>query len=381
MNCNSLGYRIMMTALAAIMMSFAWPLRGQFGHEWGAAITGGMAGSLGVLLIPSAVFRGAFAQAVFFGTLGFILGSENLPYGATVDYILQQPSLLSSIPQLLELLFIGASWGCVGSLYLGLGLSEKAVSFRDYIVISLSGIALIALTFFLDSKTEVIAIFTLLILFLFLYNARAVKSQTIQDMGIAGLLGFGFGFVGAVMILFWGNKGYLPGPPDWWTLRDQIWGGLGGLALALTAWKAFERKDAPVLLNSTGFQRFGFIFFTTGICAYNTWDVYQKWFKSSPPAPEPLVAAALLASGAAVLLAALFYFLAVPEAVFSGSKLNKTLLGTFLMFSLYLAFFAIAKSIVYSGWGVWETGFTLFVFNSVLFVFVMPFILLGSENS
>ncbi len=369
-----------MIALAAITMSFAWPLRGQFGHEWGAAITGGMAGSLAALLIPSAVFRRAFAQAVFFGTLGFILGSENLPYGATVDYILQQPSLLAAIPQLLELLFIGASWGCVGSLYLGFGISEKPLSLRDYLLISAAGIALIALTFFLNSTAAVMAIFTVLILFLFLYNTLVVKSQTVKDMGVSGLTGFGFGFVGAVMILFWGNKGYLPGPPDWWTLRDQIWGGAGGLALGLAAWRAFDKKNPPVLLSSTEFQRFGFIFFTTGICAFNTWDVYQKWFKSSPPAPEPLLAAILIGGGCLILAAAFFYFCAAPAAVFSGHLLKKTLLGSFLGYSFYLAFFAVAKSIVYSGWGVWETGFTLFVFNSVLFAFVMPFILLGPEN-
>ena len=48
--------------------------------------------------------------------------------------------------------------------------------------------------------------------------------------------------------------------------------------------------------------------------------------------------------------------------------------------SAFLRFFAIAKTIVYSGWRPWETGFTILVFETLLLTVTMPFVLLGKEN-
>jgi len=375
-------YRIITLVLGTLMMSFAWPLRGQFGHEWGAAVTGAMAAAIAALLIPSFVFRKSFGQAVLFGTLGFVLGSENIPYGALIDGVLQQPSLKDCITEMLTILFIGASWGCVGATYLGLGLSEKPVQRRDYILLSAAGIALIALTFFLNSTGQVMLIFTVLILFLQGYNLLRIGSRTMALLGASGLVFFGLGFEGSVMILFWGNKGYLPGPEGWWTLRDQIWGGAGGLGIILAVWACANRHRQPVILSSTAFQRICYEVFIPVICGLNTWNVYEKWFKSSPVVSDPAAAAVMILAGSILLIGFFVFYLKVAPGIFStDGVLNRMLLTGFLFFSAYLAFFAIAKSIVYSGWGAWETGFSLFLVNLLIFFLSMPFILLGPEDS
>lgn len=380
MNIQSVLFKIITIILGTLMMSFAWPLRGQFGHEWGAAITGAIAGCIAAILIPWKSFRQALAQAVFFGTVGFVLGGENIGYGSIIDYILTQPNLASVIPQLATILFIGASWGGIGATYLGYGISEKPISFWDYVIMILLGLGAVIIAAVINANWAYFVFFTLWFILLQLYNLFFKQSQTVWTFGFSGLIGFGLGFLGAVIILFYGNKGLLPGPPNWWTLRDQIWGGAGGLALILASWQTIGQGRQPVILNQTWFQRFGYIFFVPGICGINLWNVWTKWFQSTPPAPDPVLSAALIVIGAVLLLGWLLYYLFVNPSVFTGAGLNPMILWSFLFFCFFLRFFAIAKSIVYSGWGVWETGFTLFIFEAILFFVSIPFVLLGPEN-
>lgn len=377
---NTLLYRVVAIILGTHMMSFAWPLRGQFGHAWGAAITGAMAGAIVATLIPWRNFRQVFAQAVFFGTFGFVLGGENIAYGQLIDQILLQPNLWSSIPQLLVISFIGASWGCIGATYLGYGISEVAISFWDYLLVLVSGVIAIVATHALNTNLAILAAFTMLIILLHLYNFIFKHSRIVWTMGLYGLVGFGLGFLGAVILLYFGNKGMLPGPPNWWTLRDQIWGGAGGFGLILAAWSVVTRNLQPVGIRQTWFQRFSFIFFIPFICGINTWDVFQKWFQSAPPAPNLILAGILIAAGVILLALYFFHTLTVSGTTFTGPGLKPMILWSFLFFSFYLLFFAIAKSIVTSGWGVWEMGFNLFLFESLLLFVTMPFILLGPEN-
>ena len=378
MNVNTLFYQILMVILGTHMMAFAWPLRGQFGHEWGAAIPGAVAGAVAALLVGRKIFRQAFAQAVLFGIFGFVVGSENIPYGALIDHILTEPTLRAAFPGLCTVLFIGASWGAVGATYLGYGLSEKPLSVWDYLVILMAGVLAVLVIFVFSANAAVAASLVMLIFLLQSYNFLFKKSRTVWIFGLAGGLGFGLGFFGAAVILYLGNKGLLPGPPEWWDLRDQIWGAAGGLALILATFKISEKNLKPVLLAKPWFQKAGFILFVPAVCGLNTWNVYEKWFSSVPPAPEPVLAGALVAAGAILLIAWLVYYM--MNAAFSGPGFNSLLLASFLFFSFYLRFFAIAKSVVYSGWGAWEPAFTLFLFESVLFLLVLPFILLGPEN-
>lgn len=380
MNPHSLLYGIISLVLSTILMSFAWPLRGQFGHEWGAAITGAIAGSLVTILLPWKNFRASFAQAVFFGTLGFAAGGENIPYGAIVDSLLQQPNLQAAFPQLLAILFIGASWGGIGATYLGYGIAEKPMKIGDYALIILMGILALFFIFYFDSNPVTAVTLTILFLLLQAYNHLFKRSRAVRIFGIAGLLGFGLGSLGAVVILFLGSKGLLPGPSHWWALRDQMWGGTGGFALGVAACRLSAKTGRPVPIAPTPFQRLGFLLFVPFICGINTWDVYQKWFKSTPPAPNLTLAGILIVGGTALLILSFIYYLVSNPQTFSAPRLNGTILAAFLFFSFYLTFFGIAKSVVYSGWGVWEPAFTFFLCESLLFFVTLPFILLGPEN-
>ena len=158
MNVNGPLYKIITVILGAVMMSFAWPLRGQFGHEWGAAVTGGMAAALLTVLLAYGSWRRVLAQAVFFGTLGFVLGGENIAYGQLIDDILLQPTLAAAFPQLLLVLFIGATWGAIAALYLGYGVSEKAIGLWDYVMIVVVGAALVIISMILGNISTLLEI-------------------------------------------------------------------------------------------------------------------------------------------------------------------------------------------------------------------------------
>lgn len=380
MNVNTLLYRFLTVLLGANMMSFAWPLRGQFGGPQGAMICGAMAGTLAAALIPWKNNRLAFAQAVVLGALGFVAGGENIPYGALIDNILLQPTLAAAMPEILLIFFIGASWGCVGATYLGYGISETALTFWDYAIILAAGVLAVAIALIASQTLVYILVFTALILFLQIYNLLFKHSGTVWTFGLYGLLGFGFGFAGSVVLLYLGDKGFLPGPQGWWTLRDQMWGALGGFGLMLAAWKCTANGWRPVPILQTNFQRFGWAFFVPVICGINLLDVYLKWFHSSPTAPNLAWAGTLIVLGAILLAAALILYLVMPSSRFTSPQNRALILSSFLFFSFFLRFYAIAKSIVYSGWGVWETGFSIFLFESMMLLLVMPFILLGQEN-
>lgn len=380
MNVQGLAYRLITLTLGALMMAFAWPVRGQFGHEWGAAVTGVFAGAA-VLLIPKMPYRRAFGQAALFGLFGFVLGSENLAYGALIDNLLKEPSLKNCVPQLLTLFFIGSSWGGIGGAYLGLGLSEKPVPLKTLLVFWGTGIFLVGLTFFFATNLQAAALLTALLVFLLVYNAAALQSRMLSLFTSAGFLSFGFGFLGAVLILYYGNKGALPGPEGWWTLRDQIWGGAGGLGLVWAAWHACRRGLQPRVYEHIPLQRFCYGALLPGVCLVNTWNVYEKWFKSSPMAEDPAAALIVLVAGVLLLIAVLLFFLFVSPGLFTSPLLKSAQLASLLFFAAYLAFFAIAKSIVYSGWGIWETGFSLFLASLLIFFLSLPFVLLGSEVS
>ena len=57
---------ILKLLLAGIVMSFAWPVRGQFGHEQGATICGALATFVVCAFIALPQWRKGFAQSAIF---------------------------------------------------------------------------------------------------------------------------------------------------------------------------------------------------------------------------------------------------------------------------------------------------------------------------
>ncbi len=357
--------------LAGLLMSFAWPVRGQFGHENGALICGALAAVITGILIIGSGWRPSFAQAVILGSLGFSIGGT-FSYGSLVDTIVAAASLKDVIPQLIHVFLIGAVWGLLGMLFLGFAIGELEFLIQDAAVLIVTGGSIWLGTSVFKTGPEMAWLAGGAAL-LQAYNAFWKKSGMVSLFSVFGFLGFGLGFLIAVLILWYGSHGYLPG--SWWSLRDQIWGFIGGVSVLLAGWTAVSRGFVPAPVPGSKIQRAGFIFFASFVTGINVWNVYEKWFKSEPPVANPFWPAVYLIVCAFVLIILAIYFLKSVSDIFSGEGLDKTLGWSTLFFCWFLAILAIAKSIVYSGWSAWETAFTLFLIECVIFTIAIPRVL------
>lgn len=370
--------KILQIFLAGLLLSFAWPVRGQFGHEWGALICGGLAAVIVSVLITTGNWRAAFAQAVIFSGLGFAIGGT-FSYGSLVDTIVAADSLKDVIPELIHVFFIGALWGLLGMTFLGFGLAEIGVLIQDIAVLAVAGGGSYLAVEVLKLGGPDVYWYAASGALLHVYNQTFKKSSLITLFGTFGFVGFGLGFLIAVLILWYGSHGYFGSTSTWWQLRDQIWGFIGGVTVILAAWQAIKKNYQPVLMQSINWQRAGFIFFVSFITAYNTWNVYTKWFQSTPQVSNPVFWGAFLIVCALILAAFAIYFCTCNSSAFSGSGLNKTLRCSVLFFTWYVAILAILKSIVYTGMSAWETAFTLFIIDCVIFTVTLPLFLRSSE--
>lgn len=366
--------------LGAFMMSFAWPVRGQFGHAWGAMITGACAGSIFGLLPNQRKWQSLFPQATFLGILGFVIGGENLPYGALINQILAQTSLAKCTGDLLIIFFIGSTWGAIGSSYLGYAISETPLTFKDFAWIITGGIICFIVSETTESQSVHMFAIVALLVFLHLYNFLFKHSGAVSWIALAGFIAFGLGFLISIIILYLGHHGFIGGSMEWWRLRDQIWGGFGGLGLgAVLAW-LIQKNHLPHVSDSANFKKIAMIVFLPLTGLINTYNVYEKWYLSGPPTENTAAALSVLITSVILLTIALIIFAVLKDSFWQSRHLNKLTLISFLTFTLLLSVLAAAKSIVYDGWPSWETAFTLFIISNVIFISLLPFIALRPQR-
>jgi len=108
--------------IVAMTLGTAWAIRGQFGHEQGAAWAGGI-GALALVLVSkrkdwhSKVLNVAFASAVGWGAGGMISYGQVVGYGRSDNF----PNAFYG---LLMLFVIGCLYGILGGGLVGLSLDS-----------------------------------------------------------------------------------------------------------------------------------------------------------------------------------------------------------------------------------------------------------------
>lgn len=358
--------------ISGLLLSFAWPVRGQFGHEWGALIPGALAAFAAASLRPSAVWRNSFAPAVVFGSLGFSIGGA-FGYGSLVTTIINSPYLYDVLPQLLHVFLIGAVWGGLGMALLGFGFERTEALIRDITIVLAAVLCAWAAVNLLHAGGREYYWFAGSLALISLYNLFLKKSGLITIFTVYGFLGFGAGFLIAVIILWAGTQGHLEG--SWWQLRDQIWGFIGGISVMTAVYRACSKGETPQPVPAVWFSKLAFIFYASVITGINLWNTCEKWFQSATPPHFQTAAWVISAAGLIVILTAAVLFLTRKDDFFREPLLNTVLLWSTLFFCEYTGLLAIAKSIIYTGWSAWETAFTLFLIDLVLFAVVLPLVL------
>ncbi len=221
-------------ATVAFAVSLAWGLRGQHGHERGAAVAGAMAG----LAIAAVTGGPRWIGAAVIGSLGFAIGGA-LSYGRFVE-----PAFQGSWEAIGSLALIGFVWGGLGSLGLGLGLALPRYRLWERVVIA-GGLFLVwfAVDQLLwarlsgpeDLRTREFMAAVLLGVWMILAAYMGVwrQDRTSLKLGVAGAVGFAVGFPLAAWV-----QGIGPATGlhlDWWKVAEHLIGLCGGLSLGIAA--------------------------------------------------------------------------------------------------------------------------------------------------
>lgn len=227
-------FRFSELATVALATALAWGLRGQHGHERGAALAGAMVG-----LSLAAVTGGPrWIGAAVIGSLGFAIGGA-LSYGRFVNLAYQ-----GSWEAILSLALIGFVWGGLGSLGLGLGLALPR--YRAWERVAVAG-GLLLVWFLVDRllwtqlagpgdlrTREMMAVVLLGVwALLSAYVGVWRQDRASLRLALAGAAGFGIGFPLAAWVQGAGSASGIR--LDWWKMGEHLIGLCGGLSLGLAA--------------------------------------------------------------------------------------------------------------------------------------------------
>lgn len=361
--------------IAALLMSLAWSLRGQFGHLKGAMIPGAAAAILVAALGRDASWRTSFGRSVLLGAIGFSLGGH-FGYGKLIETILALPEL-NQASSLLRIFLIGAIWGGLGASFLGFGFSEKPIRFSDGILLGLLGIFWFIPLGILNLEGLDLILYTAGLLILQLYNLIVKRSLSVFLFGFFGALGFGLGFLFSVILLWMGSNGLVPGPFPFWALRDQLWGFLGGMSLFFTG-RILERTQslpAP-WYGFPDFEKTGYIFLTVLAPVFLTFHVVLYWIKAGAVF---LAQREFITGGLGLLLffvAAWIVWLKAKKQLICQKE--RVFILAALFFLWYLSLLAIAKETAVFGWGRWEAAYTIFLGSAAILTVLLPFKIYGN---
>ncbi len=223
----------------AVTVMLAWGIRGQHGHERGAAFVGAAAG----LALAAATGVERWVWAALWGSLGFAVGGA-VGYGWLVG-----ATLHGSTPALVGLISAGALWGALGGGALGWGYRVGRPRERLFMA-ALIGVAWGCLDGPLSMQggalRRVIALtaFAGLVCALLGYYVGYRREAGIRRLVLAGAVGWGVGFPLGARWLAWGPA--LGWSVDWWKWMEHTIGLTGGLALAWGVLRAPWPTPAPL---------------------------------------------------------------------------------------------------------------------------------------
>jgi hypothetical protein len=241
--------------LAGMALGTAWAIRGQFGHEQGAAWAGGIGSLCIVLLAKNKSWYNKAMKAAFAGAVGWGLGGM-MSYGAVVGYG-RGVDFVNVYYGLTMLFIIGGLYGLIGGGLFGLVLADtpkKKVKWHQVIVeMTVGGIIFyyfiieqlgIAMT---PPRSEAWGVCAGMAIALMYYLARTKQYSVIRVALYGGLgAGFGFGFGNFLQVL--GNVAEVPF--NMWNVMEYSLGFFGGLGVAYgTFTSAWPKEEATPIFT------------------------------------------------------------------------------------------------------------------------------------
>ncbi len=242
--------------IVGMSLATAWAIRGQFGHEQGAAWAGGI-GCLSIILLAKRSdwytkgIKAAFAGAVGWGLGGMMSYGVVVGYGRGVEFV-------NVYYGLLMLLIIGGLYGFIGGGLFGLVLADnKANKIKWYQVVTEMTVGGLIFYFFVieqwgimmtPPRSEAWGICAGMAIALLYYMVRTRQHGALRVAVFAGL-GGGFGFAFGNFLQVLGNVAQVPF--NMWNVMEYSLGFFGGLGMAYgTFTSSWPKEEAIKLRNS-----------------------------------------------------------------------------------------------------------------------------------
>jgi len=239
--------------LTALTLGTSWAIRGQFGHEQGAAWAGAVGCLMLVVLAKRKEWSGSGLKAAFFGAIGWGMGGM-MSYGILVGYG-KSANFLNASYGLMSLFVVGGLYGFLGGGLFGLGLTDTGLKRVPWfqVILELTAGGIIFYFFFIEQlgwkmtppRSEAWGICAGASLALAYYLFRNGQRNALRVAMFSGLgAGFGFGFGNFLQTL-----GDLSGISfNFWNVMEYSLGFFGGLGMAYgaltTNWGNSQEEDS-----------------------------------------------------------------------------------------------------------------------------------------
>ena len=244
--------------IVGMTLGTTWAIRGQFGHEQGAAWAGAV-GAITILLIAkredwyAKLFKVALAAAIGWGVGGMISYGVVVGYGRGVEFV-------NVYYGLLMLFLIGGLYGFLGGGLFGLTLSDSSKNKVNWPVL-VSGMVVGGLiTYFLiimqlewfmtPTRSEAWAICLGMAFFLLWYLINTKNKAALRVAVFAGLgAAFGFAFGNFLQMM-----GYIAEIKfNMWNVMEYSIGFFGGLGMAYGTFTSEWERTEPVQEKKSNF--------------------------------------------------------------------------------------------------------------------------------
>ncbi len=303
--------------VVGLSLGTAWAIRGQFGHEHGAAWAGGI-GCLSLLLVAKrSDWYAKFFSVVMAGALGWGVGGI-MSYGIVVGYG-RADDFVNAYYGLMMLVVIGGLYGYIGGGLFGLALASTArnpVKWVNLIVEMVVGAILFYFFmitefewFMTPPRSEMWAACFGMAVALTWFMVRHQQNSALRVAVFSGLGGgFGFAFGNFLQVL-----GSVSGIKfNFWNVMEYTLGFFGGLGMTYgTLTSSWEQSETPQKKSSQLFPLLMIILiipFTVWQQNFDTKRIYEMLTKLNVLDGSPLFGLTEWSGLVLILLFAVFWF-------------------------------------------------------------------------
>ncbi|GAB3223865.1 hypothetical protein J0A67_10085 [Algoriphagus aestuariicola] len=376
--------KILPILLTGMTLGTAWAIRGQFGHEQGAAWAGGIACVLLLVFARKKEWISGGLKAALLGAIGWGLGGM-MSYGQLVGY-----GRMDDFPNvayaMLMMFIVGGLYGFLGGGLFGLGLQEsctgKKIAWHQLLVEMFAG-AVIFYYFVVEQlgvlmtppRSEAWALCAGAAIALAYFCSRNGFQGPLKVAAYTGLgAGFGFGFGEFLLVV--GNVSGLKF--NFWNMMEYSLGFFGGIGMAYSALRAdfgipkTEFNSQPSGISWPVFGLLGLIPLIVWHQSFWEKDLLPAYSNAAPGNPEYWASLAVLLAFVVLIGLATFGFFASKKWKNSAIGQQEVILKQ-IGLTLFAGYLVYTFLITGSYLSFYRPEQFLYIVNFVLILALLPY--------